>query len=618
MKIKSLRPVLSKATLSVKNFKKTEPQLFWVVSICLALSLSFTVMATIKLSVFKNNPTNNKATLNQTPTVDVNQPRITGAWEVKPDEPTTSATAKTSFVVKDFNSSKVIWLDKPQKISPLDIFISKTQVENVTDGVGIDETFSIYDITYFNQASFYLIGNLSDGSQLIKVLLPKETKSPYSNKGKYDNFYKIIKSPDNQVTVIYSEKDASVAEKNKYLSDQIFISYGSYPELDPSETFNINGINFSKSSCYESSDLNQLPENFKFFGSTDYGELYTKYSTSGINGVSGRLFILKLKDWSYCYYNPNYDFISDNQQASNLKWSDNSPISSQFTIGLNKQFAGCGTQQSEYYGPEIIKKDSNLLQNKVAVATYNGDTFYQIKDINSPIVNYLYETYNQVQQSLSLKDFAQTKNHFLYQDKLGDWVIFSNTDYATGAECGKPVIYLYPQKESQVKVQVDAKITKSEPTYPSQGWLVTAKPNGELTYQNQSYPYLFWEGLGNGFYPDYRDQGTLVSQKDLIPTIYKQLSQLGLNQKESVDFMEFWQPRLPKSPYVRLTWLNTQDMNRLAPLSVEPKPDTAIRIFLEFEALKKPVTLKPQKLTAPARNGFTLIEWGGLLIKPAN
>jgi hypothetical protein len=49
-------------------------------------------------------------------------------------------------------------------------------------------------------------------------------------------------------------------------------------------------------------------------------------------------------------------------------------------------------------------------------------------------------------------------------------------------------------------------------------------------------------------------------------------------------------------------------------LFVSPKPDTSIRIFLEFAGLNKPVDLISQKLDAPKRLGFTLIEWGGLLI----
>jgi len=273
-------------------------------------------------------------------------------------------------------------------------------------------------------------------------------------------------------------------------------------------------------------------------------------------------------------------------------------------------------------GVPFTKSDSTVMSNKKEIGkTSSGKPVYQIVDPNSQFVKFLYNLYKVGRDYegappiLNINDFANQQNHLLWQDSQGDWQIFLSSEYSALAECGKPVIYLYPQTETQVKVQVGAKITKSEPTYPEKGWSVTAKPNGELTYQNQSYSYLFWEGLGNGIYPDYHDQGTLVSQKDLISTVYKQLSQLGLNQKESADFMEFWQPRLPKTSYVRLTWLNTKDMDTLAPLNVSPKPDTSIRIFLEFEGLEKPIILKSQKLTAPERNGFTLIEWGGLLLK---
>jgi hypothetical protein len=77
--------------------------------------------------------------------------------------------------------------------------------------------------------------------------------------------------------------------------------------------------------------------------------------------------------------------------------------------------------------------------------------------------------------------------------------------------------------------------------------------------------------------------------------------------------MAFWLPKMPDKPYVRLTWFGTNDMNKLAPLYVEPKPDTIIRVFLDFEGLDNPIGLTPQKLSSIPRTGFTLIEWGGLL-----
>jgi len=301
---------------------------------------------------------------------------------------------------------------------------------------------------------------------------------------------------------------------------------------------------------------------------------------------------------------------------SGITWDDGTKNTSTFNRNIVStcSLGGVGVPFTDEINFSYLKK-------KTIGKTSNNELIYQITDSTDPAVKYLYESYKESRQYtggpsiLSLNEFVNQRNHFLWRDEQGDWQLFINDEYSSMAECGKPVIYLYPEKETQIKVQVGAKITKSEPTYPQGGWTVTAKPNGELTYQNQSYPYLFWEGLGNGVYPDYRNKGFVVSQKDLVNTIYKHLSQLGLNQKESADFMEFWQSRLPNTPYVRLTWLDTTDMDNLAPLSINPKPDTKIRIFLEFEGLEKPINLIPQKLSAPKRQGFTLIEWGGLLLK---
>jgi hypothetical protein len=255
------------------------------------------------------------------------------------------------------------------------------------------------------------------------------------------------------------------------------------------------------------------------------------------------------------------------------------------------------------------------------VANYGQKNIYQLKDSSNTIVKALYDSYKSGRDYpsappvVSFENFVQSKNHFLYQDFLSDWLIFVSQDYSPMAECGKPVIYLYPTKDTVTSVKVAADITKSEPTYPESGWTVLAHPDGQLEYQGITYPNLFWEGTGQGIYPDLKDLGFVVSQSNLIPTIKSHLLKLGLNSQESADFLEFWTDKLPSTPYVRLTWLGTADMNRLAPLDVSPRPDTSIRVFLDFEGLDKPTNLVPQKLTSLPRIGFTLVEWGGLLIK---
>ena len=161
---------------------------------------------------------------------------------------------------------------------------------------------------------------------------------------------------------------------------------------------------------------------------------------------------------------------------------------------------------------------------------------------------------------------------------------------------------------------MEANISDSKPVYKTDGWTVTAGQSGKLKADGIVYDYLFWDGQGHGEYPDLRDRGVAVKQANIETTLMKNLMALGLNDRETADFLEFWLPKMPVTPYVRLTWLGTAEMDRLAPLIVSPVPDTKIRIFLEFEGLARPKYLKPQKLTAVKRVGFTLVEWGGLLI----
>ena len=109
--------------------------------------------------------------------------------------------------------------------------------------------------------------------------------------------------------------------------------------------------------------------------------------------------------------------------------------------------------------------------------------------------------------------------------------------------------------------------------------------------------------------------GRVVPTNQVSLAIKSDLIKQGLNVQEIKDFLEFWLPRMPKTPYVRLSWLNTEQMNQLAPLHITPRPDTMIRVFLDFTGQSTATTtLLPQTLTALPRDGFTVIEWGGLLL----
>ena len=68
------------------------------------------------------------------------------------------------------------------------------------------------------------------------------------------------------------------------------------------------------------------------------------------------------------------------------------------------------------------------------------------------------------------------------------------------------------------------------------------------------------------------------------------------------------------SAYNRIAF-QTEAYTDAARLTIEPAPDTVLRVFMAWQPLDKAVEMKPQTLTAPARTGFTVVEWGGCEVK---
>lgn len=185
------------------------------------------------------------------------------------------------------------------------------------------------------------------------------------------------------------------------------------------------------------------------------------------------------------------------------------------------------------------------------------------------------------------------------------------------AEMGKPVIYLYPEKKQNVKVNVKPK-GKFTVTIPEigKGWHVVANPDGKIIDKksNKEYPYLFWESVDSSE-PIDMSEGFVVSKADLNSFLKEKLSFQGLNDKEIADFLEYWEPKLNVKPYVFITFYSLDKINSLAPLTVNPKPDTVIRVYFDYKLLDEKISVKEQVLSKGERKGFVVTEWGGRLYK---
>lgn len=514
--------------------------------------------------------------------------------------PTLPAKASATAGPNDSVYGTLSWLSGPQKITNPEILVKLISTPTAEYSGG----YSFADL------GTYRVGKFSGGANLlVAFILPEGPSSPIpfrliEDKGKYS----LIES---LVSADYVKKELdNIFDKSKVS----FISF-QIKELYPEYYYSINQMNFSKIDTGFSSTFYSQLSNPSLISSVPAGDILLVSSSyfSDSNDFTSQEYYLKLKDFTLVSLERQLGLATSDNHVPYFNNLDNSANKTVF----EQPRGGCGSDNRS-----VVIKNQSVLNDKVLIGkNNNGLDLYQIKTASNNLIKSLYINYKAGREYpsappiLSIDQFAAAPNHIIFQEKNSDWIILINPEYAVQAECGKPVIYLYPTKDTQISVKVGADITQSEPLYPTTGWTVLAHPDGQLDYQGRVYPNLFWEGTGQGIYPDLKNFGFVVSQKNLLSTLKNHLKQLGLNTQETSDFLEFWTPLLPISPYVRLTWLGTVDMNRLAPFSVTPRPDTVIRIFLDFASLDQPISLIPQKLSSLPRRGFTLVEWGGLLVK---
>ena len=179
----------------------------------------------------------------------------------------------------------------------------------------------------------------------------------------------------------------------------------------------------------------------------------------------------------------------------------------------------------------------------------------------------------------------------------------------------KPVIYLYPEAEQEIEVELDyaGELTCTYPEYQD-GWHVVAQPDGTLVdnVTGKEYSYLFWEGKSDVEYD--LSKGYVIPGEDTAEFLEMKLNELGLNRKEANEFIVYWLPRIQENTYNLITFQDEVYKN-VAKLEITPNPDSVLRVFMVYKPLEEKNEIEEPVLESFDRNGFTVVEWGGTEIR---
>lgn len=351
-----------------------------------------------------------------------------------------------------------------------------------------------------------------------------------------------------------------------------------------------------------------------------------------ISDDRGCLFIER-EDFTATTYRFKTDFIREDGLV-NVAFNDGTKNANQYdyinmTCGggcIPYRFINQAGRGAFLYKTEI-QPDKDVI---VAGRTPQGQLFYQFKNSEHPALKEAYDQYkgwytgsnsqynqdkSEEADQLPYQAFINSRPVLFWKDPFGRWIEFDNKIYVPPAEMCKPVVYLYPEHETDVNVKVapTGGMSVSDPVYPEGGWKVRAKPSGELfdLRDGKLYSSLFWEGQALHF--ETPKEGFVVERGELSKFFRWSLGAQGLNEKETAEFMSYWIPRMREFPFYFVTYLSSAEVDRYAPLTIEPNPTSVIRVFMSAHGLLAPHSFDPLEFETPKRTGFTVVEWGGTL-----
>lgn len=212
---------------------------------------------------------------------------------------------------------------------------------------------------------------------------------------------------------------------------------------------------------------------------------------------------------------------------------------------------------------------------------------------------------------------APAKKVLTYKVKKSDLKVKVYTKTIKREQCDptvsyKPMIYIYPTYDMDLIITLGKKenLLYTYPKY-NYNWQVHVTTDGNIyDYNtNRNYYGLYWEGIDN--YKLDMSTGFVVKGEDTVRFLEEKLAILGLNDYEINEFIVYWIDKLERNNYNFISFRDIKDIEKSMPLNINKKPDTLIRIMMDYKPLDNYIEVNEQSLTRVERKGYTVVEWGG-------
>jgi len=348
--------------------------------------------------------------------------------------------------------------------------------------------------SFYSSTDYYKVGKTSTGGEILLAVI--NIDEPRNDQP----IHRILKNSDSYKRIVQNSADFS---NDGYQPTKKLVNENSYVFksllADKVITKNQTDLISLQNPVFYYENKSETVE--KKIASTKWGDMYLElgrsYSANDIDQQNqdkttvlkiARYFV-KLNDSTQLSYEVRPRFLRDDN-TFDLDYKINKVSSYKYD---KFETGGCGFGLGSF--PYMTETES--LKNNDIVGTKSSASLYGVSNTDNKTLSYAYTLYKSDQASgkVSLDEFASNYGFVYWTDDYGNTVGYLRSDYKPAIECGKPVVYLYPNKKTDFTVKVGAYVTKSDPMYDG-FWQGTAYPGSKLVVSNKEYSSLFWEGIG--------------------------------------------------------------------------------------------------------------------------